>query len=497
MGVSYDTPQIDDLVAQSFGAGLNAIPTGFALYNDAGLVVPASTNPSAVRTAVVSIPGEALTWASGVPVFPTNLNSDLACGTGNGSITTPDGAVTPSPCTIKARGTVVRLPSGQLSMNRSNARSPMYTWTLGIEHAFTPNTSLTVNYVGTHAYNLAAEININQPTPGLSGDTSGGASDLASIQPRQPYYSQFPWFNGIFVYGPAAYSNYNALQVTLVNRNFHGLTMNAAYTFSRDLAVTKGGNDPYITQSNCISCDYGLQTPTQDLGITFVYDIPGFNSPAQLLKGWKLSSAIDVQSGQPFRGTDGSNDFAGVNDNRGLFGGTPEPWSLYGKASDFKFGTLTGVPCYGTSFFGCNTNVPAACISAASAEPVNPSTGTTGLDSLNAAGCYVSPNGKSVIIPPAQGTFGNMRPGVLIGPGFHEWDLSVRKNFKFGERVGLEFSISAFNVLNNHAYSLGFTGGLVNLPFLFGISGGQPNDGNPVNGTGGAREVLLGLKASF
>jgi Carboxypeptidase regulatory-like domain len=515
MGVSYDTPQIDDLVAQSFGAGLNAIPTGFSLYSDAGLVAPASTNPSAVRTAVVSIPGSGLSWTSGVPVFPASLNTDLACGTGNSTITTPDGLVTPSPCTIKARGTVVRLPNGQLSMTPSNARSPMFTWTLGIEHAFGANTSLTVNYVGTHASNLPTEININQPTPGLSGDTTGGANDPASIQLRQPYYGKYPWFNGIFVYGPGGFSNYNALQVTLVQRSFHGLTMNAAYTFSRDLAspFTKSGNNPYITQSNCISCDYGLATPTQDLGVTFVYDIPGINSPAQLLKGWRVSSAINVQSGQPFYGTDGSNDFAGVNDNRGLFGGTPEPWSLYGKASDFKFGTLGSVfsgqtgasvaPCYGTSFVfavlgGCNPNIPAVCQNAAAAEPVNPSVpGSSGAASLAAAGCYVSPNGKSVIIPPAQGTFGNMRPGQLIGPGFHEWDLSVRKNFKFGERVGLEFSISAFNVLNNHAYSLGFTGGLVNLPFLFGLSGGQPNDGNPVNGTGGAREVLLGLKASF
>ena len=75
----------------------------------------------------------------------------------------------PSPCTLKARGTVVRLPNGQLSMNTSNARSPMYTWTLGIQHAFGASTSLTVNYVGTHTYDLASEININQATPGAAG----------------------------------------------------------------------------------------------------------------------------------------------------------------------------------------------------------------------------------------------------------------------------------------------------------------------------------------
>ena len=148
------------------------------------------------------------------------------------------------------------------------------------------------------------------------------------------------------MYGPAGFSNYNALQVTFVQRNFHGLTLNAGYTFSRDLATPKGGNDPYITNSQCVRCDYGLQTPTQDLGITLVYAVPGIKSPAQLLEGWQISSAINVQSGVPFRALDSGDDFAGVNDNRGLFGGTPEPWSIAGSASNFKLGTFTPVPCY-------------------------------------------------------------------------------------------------------------------------------------------------------
>jgi hypothetical protein len=102
-----------------------------------------------------------------------------------------------------------------------------------------------------------------------------------------------------------------------------------------------------------------------------------------------------------------------------------------------------------------------------------------------------------VIIPPAQGTFGNMRAGALLGPPFHEWDLSLRKTWKISERLNLQASIAAFNVINSHAYSPGFVGGLVNVPFLFGVSAGQPNDGNPINGTGGARQMLLGLKATF
>jgi hypothetical protein len=108
--------------------------------------------------------------------------------------------------------------------------------------------------------------------------------------------------------------------------------------------------------------------------------------------------------------------------------------------------------------------------------------------------------GNSVIIPPAQGTFGNMRPGSLIGAPFHEWDLSLSKAWKIRERFGLQAAISAFNVLNSLSYAPPggpMPGGPVNVPSRFGFSSGQPNDSNPVNGTGGAREVLLGLKLNF
>jgi hypothetical protein len=530
MGISYDTPQVDDLIAQGFGAGLNSIPTGFNFYNDnpninGGLVFPASQNRQAVKTAVISIPGAALSWMSNVPVFPANLNGDLACGTGNPLITLPDGAI-PSPCTLKARGTVYKLPNGQLAMNTDQVRSPMYTWTLGIQHAFGASTSLTVNYVGTHTSDLSSEININQPTPGATG--------IPALRLRQPYFSQFPWFNGIFVYGPAGFSNYNALQAAFVLRNFHGLTLNAGYTFSRDLATPKGGNNPYITNSLCVACDYGLRSPTHDLGVTLVYAVPGIKAPVQMLEGWQISSTINLQSGEPFSGLDGSDDFAGVGGGRGRFGGANEPWSLYGKGTNFKnIGKLTEVPCFGvadlsnpnpnafaSSFAGqCKTvqtgtgnpgdltfvsNLPAACVNAAANEPVNAamnsaSAGSSnGLLSLANFGCYMQ--GNSVIIPPAQGTFGNMRPGSLIGPAFHEWDLSLSKAWKIHERFGLQATISAFNVLNSLSYappSGTLPGGPVNVPSRFGFSSGQPNDSNPINGTGGAREVLLGLKLNF
>ena len=47
--------------------------------------------------------------------------------------------------------------------------------------------------------------------------------------------------------------------MTFVQRNFHGLTLNAGYTFSRDLATPKGGNDPYITNSSAYRATMGFR----------------------------------------------------------------------------------------------------------------------------------------------------------------------------------------------------------------------------------------------
>ena len=47
MGVSYDTPQVDDLIAYGFGAGLNNVPTGFTLFNPDGSIAFAPSNAPA------------------------------------------------------------------------------------------------------------------------------------------------------------------------------------------------------------------------------------------------------------------------------------------------------------------------------------------------------------------------------------------------------------------------------------------------------------------
>ena len=147
-----------------------------------------------------------------------------------------------------------------------------------------------------------------------------------------------------------------------------------------------------------------------------------------------------------------------------------------------------------------NNGAGQICIDAANGEALNAEMNaqipgsSSGLASLQKFGCYVSPNGKSVILPPAQGTFGTMVKSALFGATFYEWDLSVSKRWRFRDRVGVQFRAESFNFLNNRTYA--GAGSLTN-PTTFGLATSAPNSSNPINGTGGPREIQLGLKVTF
>jgi hypothetical protein len=109
--------------------------------------------------------------------------------------------------------------------------------------------------------------------------------------------------------------------------------------------------------------------------------------------------------------------------------------------------------------------------------------------------------------PPAYGTFGTMGRNIFRDSGFDNLDFSVFKNFTFKERYSAQFRLEIFNILNRPIFenpygaSNGSSGGN-NDPSTQGAFGGSTGTpdviaGNPVVGSGDAREVQVGLKISF
>ena len=125
---------------------------------------------------------------------------------------------------------------------------------------------------------------------------------------------------------------------------------------------------------------------------------------------------------------------------------------------------------------------------------------------LAIGGCYVSKNGKSVIVPPLAGTFGTMGRNLFRDNGFKNLDFSVFKNFRFKERLNAEFRAEIFNVFNHPTVANpwgsqnGYGGGTdLGTPSMFGCgcTTADVAAGNPLIGSGGNRDIQFGFKLTF
>jgi len=239
------------------------------------------------------------------------------------------------------------------------------------------------------------------------------------------------------------------------------------------------------------------------LTFAWTYAIPGMKSPGQMLEGWQLNGAMTFFSGFPWQAVDSTDDVSGTGDLQ-------DRWTLVGNPKDFKVGGIVPVPCFGASGSkfagkgtGCTVGLPTACTRAAMAEAPSPA-GVTGANSsgpgqLGVLGCYMQ--GNSVIVPPAQGTFGTMsRDELRDSIPFYNWDFSIFKNWKFKERYTLQFRTEFFNLFNHTQFQdqgqgSGNTSSL-GAPAAFGQA--QAEAGAPsITGNGLPRRVQFGLKMIF
>ena len=71
-------------------------------------------------------------------------------------------------------------PCPIMTVDRNLTTPYVWNWTLNLQHAFTPNLSLEVAYVGNHGTNLTGIRDINQPPVG----SGWPAANLAVATPR-------------------------------------------------------------------------------------------------------------------------------------------------------------------------------------------------------------------------------------------------------------------------------------------------------------------------
>ena len=467
--------------------------------------------------------------AFGPGSVPTGAPIDAANDTSGGTITTGN---------VTIKNFLTNIPwdtpgqplYGSSTINCFNSACPIMTvdrnlttpyvwnWTLNLQHAFNSNLSVEAAYVGNRGTNLTGIRDINQPPVGsgwpaaaITACIASGYTDPNNCAPdstggeeaNRPFASPFPYLANIFQMGNVYRSNYNALQVTLNARNYHGLSMVAGYTYGHALDDVGanwdfGYGSGLPNDAHNLSLEYGNSDfdIRQRLTLSLTYVIPGRKGFGQMREGWELNTITTLQSAQYWGPMDEGTDASGL----GALpvsppANTPIRWSFYGKPSDFKStrGGNTGIPYFAGASDG-------SCASRALA--VDGGTPGPATASLNLFGCYA--RGSSVMLPPPLGQLGNMRRNMFPDTGFKNFDFSVAKNFHFGEAMRLQFRAEFFNILNhpNFANPYGGQNGFgLNDPSVrpFGCGCATPDiaAANPAVGSGGPRSIQLGAKFIF
>jgi hypothetical protein len=484
VGLVYETVNWQSFIAFNNAFGPGSVPT-------AGIVPGGTITTGNVTTKNFLTFGPGTTWDN-TPVYNTTID----CAN--------------SPCPI-------------MSVDRNLTTPYVWNWTLSLQHAFTPNLTLEMAYVGNHGGNLTGIRDINQPPVGSGWPAANIAACTADalvkgfydtvnnvacqVAPEVGPFTEFPYLSNIFQMANVYRSNYNGLQVTLNSRNYHGLSMVAGYTWSHSLDDVGANWDfgygsglpqnAYNPNGEYANSDFDVR---HRLTVSLTYAIPGKKGYAQALEGWELNSIVTLQSPQHWGAMDEGTDAAGIGPLPvSPPANSPIRWNFYGEPDDFKSGPT------GTPFFpGNNTPSTPTSNAACNAKALALDGGSPGAatESLAFHGCYAK--GNSIMIPPPLGTFGTMGRNIFPDSGFKNVDFSLAKNWHFGERFRAQFRAEFFNIFNhpNFANPYGGQNGFgFNDPSVggFGCGCATPDvaAANPAVGSGGPRSVQLGLKLIF
>jgi hypothetical protein len=366
-------------------------------------------------------------------------------------------------------------------------RTPtLESWSLRVESELTPNTALTVGYVGSRGYHELVGVDANEPTPTIcpaspcpaAYPTAGGAVTIATgfpagsplagaAVPAGSYYIPETATKPNATLGPTwtwfslGNSSYNALQVDLNHRLSHGVLLRGSYTWSKSLdngdslnATTAGNAPALVANPFDLRADWGPATyDVRNIAvISATYALPfgkgerlGSNLQAaanRFASGWTVNTIVTLQDGFPFTPQ--------LSYNPANNGDTKNPVRPF-LNPDFSGPVITGNP----------------------SQWFNP-------------GAFIAP-------PSTGGFYGNLGRDSFTGPGLATCDFSVAKDTTVRESLRLEFRAEMFNLLDRANF---------NTPNLIVFT--PPTAANPtgVSGTAGAitststtsRQVQFALK---
>jgi len=382
----------------------------------------------------------------------------------------------------------------QRAINQNIKTAYAETWNFGIEQSVFNNAIFSISYAGSrgiHEYDIA---NVN--LGGAGGNYLGDArfANRLNLQYGSMNYRSDAGFN-----------RYNALLLGFktINVAKTGVSINANYQWSHALdnlssTFTDGIPANYGTgYLDAFNPKLGYGNADYDVRHRFVtsvsWEIPWMKNADNKLEryalgGWAMSGIFKASSGMPFSIYDGDG-----------FNGSVYP--LYAPGTGHSIPTTGSATNAGGGFFNYIT------------IPLDPSANPYGVTDAHGNPATNVPYGagNALGLPNCTGLYhvgctytadGSKYPdrNQFKGPGFWNADMQFMKNFKFSEKLGVQFRAELYNIFNHHnqyiyAYGLdvsGMTAGANAIQSEKGGSGGVPGGPNDEH-----RNVDLGVKITF
>jgi Carboxypeptidase regulatory-like domain/TonB dependent receptor len=276
----------------------------------------------------------------------------------------------------------------------------------------------SIGYYGSVGRHLLIETNANQVVGTASNTQVHPFTQLAansSIDPGGAIASNIGERNSI------GFSNYNAMWVTLSKNMSHGLEFNMNYEWAKSMDLNSLGSQGgfVLPDSNNPRENYGLSDfdVRNHYAGTAIYALPFKGN--RLVSGYRLSTIVQYQTGNPINILSGSNSFNGIT-------GIVRP-NQVGPVNVSKTQTagLTNV-----TFIHSTPNVT-TCFE----STLSPACSFETLETTPTSGIYTG--------------LGTLQRNSLTGPGYADVDLSGEKETSIFEGLKFTLRADAFDILNH------------------------------------------------
>jgi hypothetical protein len=217
------------------------------------------------------------------------------------------------------------------------------------------------------------------------------------LQTHRPFYALYPTLQAINELETIGHSQYNSLQMSLIQNNWHGLSGRLNYTLGHAMDDGSEARNTLPMNSANIEQDWGNASfdVRHVISAGFTYTAPAMGT-TEWGDGWQFNVISTIQSGTPFNITTGT-DVSGTGDRQ------DRP-------------NLVGDPF---------ANIPVA------SNPL--------------LQYYFNP---AAFAPAASGTFGNLARNAYYGPWFKTIDVSIFKTTKLTGHTSIQLRAEIFNLFN-------------------------------------------------